>query len=64
MLEHSKKRRSRRGQGITEYACIIAFVAILVTLVFTVTQGKLALALSAAFSAVAQQVINLSSYAS
>jgi Flp pilus assembly pilin Flp len=49
------------GQGITEYGAILAFVAILVALVFSITQGALRGAICAAFSAVVSQLNNLSS---
>jgi Flp pilus assembly pilin Flp len=52
------------GQGITEYGAILAFVAILVALVFGITKGALTSSISAAFSAVVQQLNDLSSYAS
>lgn len=52
------------GQGITEYGAILAFVAILVALVFSITQGALTAAISKAFSAVVSQLNNLSSAAS
>ena len=48
------------GQGITEYGAILAFVAILVALVFSLTQGALKGAICSAFSAVATQLNNLS----
>ncbi len=51
------------GQGITEYGAILAFVAILVALVFGITQGTLHNAISDAFSAVVSQLNNLSSAA-
>ncbi len=51
------------GQGITEYGAILAFVAILIALVFSIVQGQLAAAISAAFSAVVSQLNNLSSAA-
>jgi Flp pilus assembly pilin Flp len=54
-----QRKRSSRGQGITEYAAMLAFVAILVALTFSVTNGKLSCALSAAFSAVSGQLNNL-----
>jgi Flp pilus assembly pilin Flp len=49
------------GQGITEYGAILAFVAILVALVFSITQGALRGAICAAFSSVVHQLNNLSS---
>lgn len=51
------------GQGITEYGAILAFVAILVALVFSITQGALTAAISKAFSAVVSQLNNLSAAA-
>lgn len=51
------------GQGITEYGAILAFVAILVALVFSITQGALTSAISKAFSAVVSQLNNLSNAA-
>lgn len=48
------------GQGITEYGAILAFVAILVALVFSITQGALRGSICAAFSAVVRQLNNLS----
>ena len=48
------------GQGITEYGAILAFVAILVAVVFAITQGALAGAISKAFSAVVSQLNKLS----
>jgi Flp pilus assembly pilin Flp len=49
------------GQGITEYGAILAFVAVLVAVVFSITKGALTSAISAAFSAVIGQLNNLSS---
>lgn len=51
------------GQGITEYGAILAFVAILVALVFAITKGALTSAISAAFSSVIKQLNNLSAAA-
>jgi Flp pilus assembly pilin Flp len=47
------------GQGITEYGAVLAFVAVLVGLVFSFTRGTLASSISAAFSSVAGQLNNL-----
>ena len=55
--------RDESGQGITEYGAILAFVAILVALVFGITKGALTSAISAAFSAVVSQLNALSSQA-
>ncbi|HEY9683717.1 MAG TPA: hypothetical protein V6C86_19205 [Oculatellaceae cyanobacterium] len=49
-----------QGQGITEYGAILAFVAILVALVFAITSGALRAAISSAFSAVTKQLNLLS----
>lgn len=57
----SKKRR--KGQGITEYASIIAFVAVLAALVFAYAPNNLAPALSATFSQVGQTLNNVSNEA-
>jgi Flp pilus assembly pilin Flp len=51
------------GQGITEYGAILAFVAILVAVVFSITQGALSSAISKAFSAVVSQLNRLSAAA-
>ncbi len=51
------------GQGITEYGAILAFVAILVAVVFALTQGALAGAISSAFSVVVDKLNQLSSTA-
>jgi Flp pilus assembly pilin Flp len=53
--------RDESGQGITEYGAILAFVAILVALVFSITQGALRGAICAAFSAVISQLNSISS---
>ncbi len=55
--------RGRKGQGITEYAAVIAFVAVLVTIAFAFSQGKLGPAVSTAFSATASNVNGLASQA-
>lgn len=52
------------GQGITEYGAILAFVAVLVALVFSFAKGGLSGAISAAFSSVIGQLNALSGYTS
>jgi Flp pilus assembly pilin Flp len=52
------------GQGITEYGAILAFVAILIALVFALTSGALKDAISNAFAAVTSQLNNLVTAAS
>lgn len=59
-----RKRRNKKGQGITEYGAIIAFVALLVSLTFGFTSGSLSSSVSAAFSVVRSNLDNLSSAAS
>ena len=48
------------AQGITEYGAILAFVAILVALVFAITQGALTAAISKSFSAAVSQLNRVS----
>ena len=55
--------QNESGQGITEYGAILAFVAILVAVVFSITQGALTSAISKAFSAVVTQLNRLSAAA-
>jgi Flp pilus assembly pilin Flp len=61
-----KRRRGRarkaRGQGITEYGAMLAFVAVLVAMCFSIANGKLTSSVSAAFSAIAGRLNALSSY--
>ncbi len=44
------------GQGITEYGAILAFVAILIGIVFGAARGQLASAISTAFQNVVTQL--------
>lgn len=55
--------KNESAQGITEYGAILAFVAILVAVVFSITQGALTASISKAFSAVVSQLNKLSSAA-
>ena len=48
--------KNESGQGITEYGAILAFVSILVAVVFGITKGALSSAISAAFSSVVSQL--------
>lgn len=57
-----RKRRSK-GQAISEYAMLLAFLAILVALVFAFAPGKLAPAVSSAFSRVSQELNDMASTA-
>lgn len=49
-----------KGQALTEYATLIAFVSVLVALAFSFTQGKIGPALSQAYHQTAIQLNNLS----
>lgn len=48
--------RNKRGQAISEYGMILAFVAILVALVFVWAPGKVGPAIDSAFSSMANQL--------
>lgn len=52
-------RDDESGQGITEYGAILAFVALLVAVVFGFAQGSLQSAISQAFSSVVAQLNRL-----
>ncbi len=60
----TKRRNRRSGQGIVEYASMLAFVAVLAALVFAFAPGKLTPAISAAFSVVVSQLNGLAGAAS
>ncbi len=47
------------GQGITEYGAILAFVALLVAVVFSFASGTLTSAISQSFSSIVRQLTNL-----
>lgn len=47
------------GQGITEYGAILAFVALLIAVVFGFAQGALQSAISQAFSRVVSELNRL-----
>ena len=50
------------GQGINEYAAVMAFVSLVFLLVFVLTQGQLAQSLADCFSGTAGQMNRLSNY--
>jgi Flp pilus assembly pilin Flp len=50
------------GQGINEYAAIMAFIALMIMLAFSVANGELATSLSSAFSNVVSQFDRLNGY--
>jgi Flp pilus assembly pilin Flp len=49
------------GQGITEYGAILAFVALLVAVVFSFASGTLTSAISQSFSTIVNQLNRLNS---
>lgn len=49
------------GQGITEYGAILAFVALLVAVVFSFASGTLTSAISTSFSTIVNQLNRLNS---
>lgn len=52
------------GQGITEYGAVLAFVALLVAVVFSFASGTLTSAISQSFSSVVMQLNKLTGIAS
>jgi Flp pilus assembly pilin Flp len=52
------------GQGITEYGAVLAFVALLVAVVFGFARGSLQTTLSQSFSTVVSQLNALNTYSS
>ncbi len=58
-MKHLAKHRRRAGQGITEYAAIIAFVALVIGLVFAFAPDTMMGAISCAFSVVSSHVNNM-----
>lgn len=55
--------REESGQGINEYAAMLAFVALLIICVFGFTQGSLTAGLSQSFSCMVGQVDRLATAA-
>jgi Flp pilus assembly pilin Flp len=60
-MRKKNRKRNKRGQGITEYGAMLAFIAILVACVFGLTQSALKKGVSGAYSSMATQLNNLSS---
>lgn len=56
--------RDESGQGITEYGAVLAFVALLVAVVFGFARGALQTTLSQSFSTIVSQLNALNSYSS
>ncbi len=54
--------KDESGQGITEYGAVLAFVALLVAVVFGFARGALQKTLSQSFSTVVSQLNALNSY--
>ena len=61
--QKQKSYRNSRGQSISEYGAMLAFVAILAALVFGITHGHLAGAVCAAFCEMSVQLNNMSNEA-
>ncbi len=55
-------RDDESGQGITEYGAILAFVALLVAVVFGFAQGTLQSAISQSFSTIVSQLNRLNGF--
>jgi Flp pilus assembly pilin Flp len=53
--------KDESAQGITEYGAVIAMVAIVVAVAFSLTSGQLTSGILAAYSAITTQLNNLSS---
>lgn len=53
------QRRPEDGQAITEYGAIIAFVAVLVALVFAFSGGQVSPAISNCYSSITNQLDNM-----
>ena len=60
----ARRKRRSRGQAISEYAMLLAFVAVLVALVFAFAPGSLRPAISAAFSSMARELEDMTDAAS
>lgn len=54
--------KDESGQGITEYGAVLAFVALLVAVVFGFARGALQSTLSQSFSTVVSQLNALNAY--
>jgi len=59
-----RRRRSQDGQAITEYGAIIAFIAVLVALVFAFSSGAVGGAISNCFSSITSQLDQMAASAS
>ena len=55
-LRSGKPKRSSKGQAISEYGAVIAFIAVIIALTFAFSSGALGPALSAAFSSISSQM--------
>lgn len=57
----NKHTRRQRGQVLTEYAAIIAFLAVIVAMVFAIGGGRLSSAVQDSFASVSNQLLLLAS---
>ena len=58
-----KLKRKKDGQAITEYGAILAFIAVLVALMFAFGSGSIGPAISNAFSAISDNLDKMSAAA-
>jgi Flp pilus assembly pilin Flp len=56
--------RDESGQAVTEYGAVLALTAVIVAIVFVIANSPLKTGISAAYSAIASQLNNLSENAS
>lgn len=63
-LQRARINSDEEGQAITEYGAILAFVAVLIALVFAFGGGGVGPAISNAFSSITQNLNDMSATAS
>jgi len=63
-LQRARINSDEEGQAITEYGAILAFVAVLIALVFAFGGGGIGPAVSNAFSSITQNLNDMSATAS
>lgn len=55
----TNNQRNSKGQGVTEYAYVIAFIAIVIVIAFNVSKGSLFSATSGSYSSVNNGLNNM-----
>lgn len=63
LYKKSIKRRSSKGQGITEYASVIAFVCVIIAMAFNFAHGSLFSGISNSYSSVSGNLDQLNNAA-